>query len=144
MFRSGRKWFSIASILLFLVGVAHTIGNLLASGDDPTTRTVSGVMRGARFEMGLGMAPSMWDIFQSLTFTMSIALFWLAFLNLLIAKYDGPEGRVVRAAAGVSVVGVGALVVLYWYYRVPPPLVSFAVVEAAYLAHLVVNRPRPA
>jgi hypothetical protein len=44
----------------------------------------------------------------------------------------------IRRFAWVNVVGVGALVALYLYYQIPPPLISFALVEIVFLLAVLI------
>lgn len=136
MFRAGRRLFTMGSIVLLLTAIAHTIGTLQPYPADPATRDLLGAMQGYVVEMGFGMTPTMWDVTRALSLTMSVTCFWLAVLNLLIARLDA-EGRVLRAANVLSAGGVGILVALYWHHQLPPPLIFTAVAELCYLGGLV-------
>ena len=131
MFRHGRRWFTVACVLL-LVGVAHTLGNLQPPPTDAAYQRMAAAMRGYRMPLGLEMMPSVHDIFDSLRFTMSLTIFWLALVGLVIAATDGPDGRVVRGATVVYLAGALAVAGLYAAFRIPPPLISFIVVGIAF------------
>lgn len=135
MFRRGRRFFSAASIGLLFVALAHTLGNWSTTPNNDAEAAVIRAMSGYTLAMGAGMAPSFWDIFRGLTFTMSIAMVLSGVQNLLAAKYGSDQ--LIRALAIVNIVCVGALTVLYWVYRVPPPLFTFAVVTVLFVISLL-------
>jgi hypothetical protein len=132
----GRRTFIAASVLLFLVGCLHTVGHFTYKPTDPELIAIQQTLRAHHFPMGMGMAPSLFAIQNSLALTMSVALFWLALLGILVATAD-PSPRVLRRMTMLNVAGCGALVLLYAHYRIPPPLVLFAVVELAYVVSLL-------
>ena len=68
---------------------------------------------------------------------MSIALFLLGLQNLLVAMVN-ESGKMIRRFALVNIIGVGALIALYWYYRIPPPLISFVIVEIVFLLAIMI------
>lgn len=80
------------------------------------------------------MRPSVYEIYRSLAFTMSITLVVMGAFGLIVARTPDPSGRLLRAAILTSTVAVGALVVLYAAYRIPPPLLTLAVVELLFVA----------
>jgi hypothetical protein len=136
MFRSGRRLFTFASIALIAVGILHTIGTCAPGPVDPALERLAAEMRAYRLPLGLGMQPSIFDIQQSLSVTMSVTLLWLALQNLVAAGADS-TGDVVRRLNILSVMGVGALVAVFAFYRIPPPLVTLAVVEVLFVLALV-------
>src|SRR5262245_6548632 len=140
MFRRGRRLFSIASILLTLTAAAHTLGQFQPAPQTPEFANLKSTMEAYTFDMGMGMRPSVIAILDSLSLTMSITLFLLGLQNLLVAMVD-ESGKMIRRFALVNIIGVGALIALYWYYRIPPPLISFVIVEIVFLlAILIPNR----
>ncbi|MCI0388383.1 MAG: hypothetical protein MOB07_06410 [Acidobacteria bacterium] len=142
MFRRGRRLFSIASILLILTAAAHTLGQFQPPPQTPEFANLKSTMEAYTFDLGMGMKPSVNAIFDSLSFTMSITLFLLGLQNLLVAMVD-ESGKMIRRFALVNIIGVGALIALYWYYQIPPPLISFVIVEIAFLlAILIPDRKR--
>jgi hypothetical protein len=135
MVRRGRRAFSAASLGLLLVAILHTLGNLSTTPANEAEAAVLKAMSGYTLPMGIGMAPSFWDIFRSLSFTMSITLLVWGVQNLLAAKHG--SDRLIKLLTVLSTIGVGALVVLYGVYRVPPPLITLGVVELIFLAALL-------
>ena len=146
MFRSGRRLFSAASIGLIVVALLHSIGSFAPGPVPPELERVVSEMRASRLPLGFGMQPSMFDIQQSLALTMSVTLLWLGAQNLTSARHD-PTGSLVRRLNVISALGVGALIAIYAFYRVPPPLITLAIVEVLFVLALVTSRrsaPDPA
>jgi len=135
MFRQGRRLFTAASLGLIVVALMHSLGHFSPEPDDLGFKAVRGAMRSYHLGLGLGMQPSLHDVFSSLSLTMSVTLLLLGVLNLLVARSD-EGGRMVRAAAAASVIGVGVLVGIFLYYRIPPPLIALGIVEALFVLSL--------
>jgi hypothetical protein len=137
MFRRGRRLFSIASILLILTAVAHTIGNFQPDPQTAEFANLKSTMRAYEIDLGMGMKPSIYDIFKSLSLTMSVTVLFLGAQNLLVAMVD-ESGKMIRRFALMNIICVGGLVALYWYYRIPPPLISFLIVETVFLLSVLI------
>jgi hypothetical protein len=140
MFRPGRRLFSIAAILLIVVAGLHTLGHFSPPPEDPALREVESAMRGYRLALPLGMNPSVHDVLGSLSLTMTITLLLVGALDLLVARSEAPS---LRPFIFANVVGVGALVVLYGYYRISPPLVTLALVWVLFVLAWVLSERRP-
>jgi hypothetical protein len=89
------------------------------------------------------MRPSFLDIHKSLSLTMSILLLCLGVQNLMTLRIAGDSEKLVRSLCLVNVTFVGALVVLYAVYRIPPPLMTLGVVELLFLLPLILPRKQP-
>ena len=89
-------------------------------------------MRGYRVPLGIGMAPSIWDIFRGLVFTMTVCLLAMGALGLVIAADRDATPRLLSRAAIVLTVMSACLTIMYAFYRIPPPLISMAVVTVLY------------
>jgi hypothetical protein len=139
MFRPGRRLFSVAAILLIVVAGLHTMGHFAPAPDDPALLAVEASMKGYRLELPLGMHPSVRDVLSSLSLTMTVTLLLVGALDLLVARSALPS---VRPFALANVVGVGALVALYWYHRISPPLVTLALVCLVFVLNLVLPERR--
>jgi hypothetical protein len=48
------------------------------------------------------------------------------------------SGKMIRRFALVNIIGVGALIALYWNYQIPPPLISFVIVEIVFLLSILI------
>ena len=142
-FPVGRRWFTTASWATVVVALLHTLGNTLSAPPaDAAYTTLETTMKGYTVPLGLGMSPSMWDINQSLVFTMSIALATMGPLWLCCCR-DRTETLtpgLLRPAAVVLTVASLALTALFAVYQVTPALVSMAVVSVLYLVAVVEAR----
>ena len=118
----GRRWFITGTVLLALTGVLHTIGQF--TPDEPDIAAGLAAMRISRLPMGIGMTPSLFDIFRDLAFTMTVTFFAIAALNALIAWHRDTTAALLRAFALVNVVWLAAFVAVCYVYAVPPPLIS--------------------
>jgi hypothetical protein len=130
MFRAGRRLFSTAAILMLLTAAVHTAGNLGTGPDTPEEQRVFGAMESLREPMGMGMNPSVRDIWWVLVLTMSITLAALGVLNLLLAGSEEVPDRVLRRVAWMNLAWVSVFLVLSWVEKVPPPLISAVLIEA--------------
>jgi hypothetical protein len=134
MFPAGRRWFVAASWTTVLVSLLHTAGNTLPSAPpDPAYTTLESTMRGYHIPLGLGMIPSMWDINQSLVFTMSICLAAMGLLGIVLGTSRDTTSRVLRPAAIVLSLASAGLTVMYLRYQITPALVSMAVVTVLFV-----------
>ena len=137
IWKSGRRLFSTAAILMILTAALHTVGNMLASPDAAEGK-VFAEMSGLHFTMGLGMSPSLQDVYWVLVLTMSVTFAALGAINVVIA--GSPDTALVRRAAWMNAVWVAVFIVLCWIYRIPPPLISGVVIEAFVVGSLVTTR----
>ena len=135
MFRAGRRFFSAASLTLIVVAGLHTLGHF-SPQEDPALKQLMGAMDAFRLPLGMGMTPSVRDIFRSLSLTMTVTFVALGLQNLVVAASRDATARLIRGLTVIDVVAMGALVALYAFYRVPPPLVSLVVVEALFVLSL--------
>jgi hypothetical protein len=142
MFEAGRRLFSVASLALILVAALHTLGHFSPPPPGSALLGLEAEMDGVRLPLGLGMTPSVLDIFSSLSLTMTVTLVALGLQNLVVAKAPEASARLLRALSFVSLAAVGALVALYAFYRIPPPFLTLAIVEVLFLLALVLP-PRP-
>ena len=136
MFRAGHRFFSAASLALIVVAALHTLGHF-APNTNPTLQRVEAEMDWFRLPLGMGMNPSILDIFNSLSLTITVTLVALGLQGLVVAASRDATARLIRALTLVDLAAVGALVALYAFYRVPPPLVTLGVVEALFVLSLV-------
>ncbi len=140
-FRRGRRLFSTAAVLLIVVAAAHTAGHVPLLFPKHPLPGALGTMAAERTPLGMGMAPSVLDIHLALVLTMSVTFVALGLLNLVVAAAGETAATTLRRLAWLDAAWVGALVALYAHYRIPPPLISAALVEVVLLSSLLATRP---
>jgi hypothetical protein len=134
IFPAGRRWFISASWATVLVSLLHTAGNTLSSPpSDAAYTTLESTMRGYRIPLGLGMVPSMWQINQSLVFTMSICLATMGVLGIVLATSRDTTSRLLRPAAIVLTLASAGLTALFFKYQITPAFVSMVVVTILFV-----------
>jgi hypothetical protein len=142
-FTRGRRLFSTACIATILVAAAHTAGHLApdpALETDPEFAKLLAAIDGYHAPLGLGMTPSFHDIHMGLVFTMTVSLLSLAILGLAFAAdRTVTPGQLTKFAAVAAATAV-CMTGIYWVYRVPPPLVSLAVVTVLFAGAIRATR----
>jgi hypothetical protein len=141
MWRPGRRLFSAAAVLMILTAVAHTAGNLTSRPETAAEQSVFAAMNGYHVPLGLGMNPSIYDIYWILVMTMSITFVALGWINLLLAASPDISGRVLRRVSWANAVWVGAFLILAWVYRAPPALIPAAIIEVVVIGSLLGRAP---
>ena len=127
-FARGRRWFAAGSITTLVVALLHTLGNTLPGPPpDQALVGVESAMRGYRLPLGMGMDPSVWDIYRCLVFTMTICLVGMGTIGLALGASSDASPRLLARVAAVMTATSAALAALSYVYRVPPPLISFVV-----------------
>jgi hypothetical protein len=127
-----------AGALMLLAATAHTVGHVpLLAGADRTGSV--GAMSADRAPLGFDMAPSMLDVHLALVLTMSVTFVALGVITLLIALTDAGT-KLHRRVLWVDAISMIALIVVYAYYRIPPPLVSVTLIAALLAAALFRGR----
>lgn len=121
------RWFRAGAIGLLVVAVLHTFGHFGGPPKDAARLELESAMDAYRFDI-MGMHPSANDITNSLSLTMTIALLFVGVLDLVAAAALSGNTRALRRLAWVNAAGVGSLAALFAYYRIPPPMVTLAVV----------------
>ena len=125
LFANGRRLYTAASILTLLVAGMHTIGNLQPT--PPEFEGTISAMRGALVPMGMGMTPSIYDIYWSLIFGMSVFIAGFGVLGLvLVTSADANVKVLSRTAATFAAISAGVATIC-WIADVPPPFISFSV-----------------
>lgn len=144
IFRRGNRLLSVASLVLLLEAVAHTMGVVSPLPDDPEVQSVVQAMKGLRIPMGLGMAPSLWGISRGLMFTMTVALVTMGLFGLGATLAAPGERRVHRTAAWILFVANVAMLGIWWTYQVLPPFLFQAAVTVILLLAVALPAPRVA
>ncbi len=136
LFERGRRAFSSAVSPPSRRG-ANDRKHVVKATAGPAYAAVVSAMRGYTIPLGIGMSPSLWDIYRGLVFTMSICLVAMGALGLMIAASRDATARLLSSAALVLGGFSAALTLLYWVYRVPPPLITMAIVTALFAIAVV-------
>jgi hypothetical protein len=132
-FARGRRLFTWSCIATIVVAALHTIGNTVGtSPGDAAFVSLESAMRGYRIPMGMGMSPSVWEIYRGLVFTMSLCLVAMGALGLAVAGSRDATTRLLSRLALVFAISSAALTILYWVYQIPPPLISMAIVTVLF------------
>jgi hypothetical protein len=135
----GRRMLKIASYALIVVALLHTIGNLTTAPADAAEASLQSAMRAYTVPLGMGMVPSVWDIFRSLVFTMSVCLVAMGVLGIVIASDEVPA-RVRYRGAVVLLIACAGMTAMYGVLQIPPPFISLAVVTLLYAVCVVQSR----
>jgi len=136
MWRRGRRLFSVAGILVILTAAAHTAGHFSPSSG-PAEDAVFAAMNAHLVPLGLGMTPSLLDIFKGLSLTMAITLAAIGAINLLIAASPEVGDRVIGRLVWVNLTWNAGFGLLMWHYQLMPPLICAGIIEAVLVASLV-------
>jgi hypothetical protein len=137
IWKPGRRLFTTAAILMVLMAAGHTAGFLTAAPSNPVEEKLFADMGSVLNPMGLGMSPSVKDIYLGLAFALGLVFAALGAMNLVLAAIPETPDRVLRAAGWINALWVGAFLILNWVYRVPPPLIFGTIVGIAVAASLV-------
>ena len=140
MFNRGNRLFATGSIMLLLVAALHTFGHFAGAPEDEALASVANAMRAYTFDLGLGMRPSLMDVQESLSLTMSIFLIFLGMQNLTTLALAPQARRLVRALALINFLCAAALASLYAVYRILPPFASFMAVTLVFLPAWLLSR----
>jgi hypothetical protein len=128
LFARGRRLFTSACLATILVAILHTIGNVVPGGEPPEMLALFAAMQGYQVPLGIGMSPSIWDIFRGLVFTMTVCFLAIGAFGLVVAADRDATPRLLSRVALVLTIMSAVLTALYFYYRIPPPLISMVVV----------------
>jgi hypothetical protein len=137
---SPRVLLSVSAILMLLGAILHTIGNLQPPGD-PSLSALFDTMRSFRYHLGNGMNPSMFDVHMLLVLTMTVTFTGVGLLNLAFAASRDVPNRLLRRVILINALWVGVWIVMCWFYRVPPPLISGLVIELPLIGGLLAGNP---
>jgi hypothetical protein len=141
LFQRGRRLYTSACLATILVAILHTIGNTLSSPPaDPEYFRVLEAMTRYRIPLGLGMSPSVWDIYRDLVFTMSVCLVAMGVLGLVVGSSVDATPRLISRMALAGALSSAALTAVSWFYQVPPPLISMAIVTLLFAGAVSTSR----
>lgn len=123
-FTKGRRLFTVASYLTLGVAALHTYG--MSQSFPPDFDIAAQAMRSATMDTGIGMHPSLMDIYHGLGFTMSIALGMMGILGIVLGSSAEAHVRILSRVAVVLTTASAAMTALYWVLKIAPPFVSMA------------------
>lgn len=130
------------SIGLLLVACVHTLAHFAPPPDDPEFLAAIETMEATRVDAGFGTRPSLADMQRALSLTMSLLLAALACSNLVVLGNASTTLAAVRSLAIVNFLAMAALVALYLFYTLPPPMIFFAALALVFLAASIWPAPR--
>lgn len=139
IWQKGRRLFVIASILMIVTAVFHTLGQF-APSSGPTETTAINAMQAFRVDLGLGMRPSIFDVFRGLAFTMSITFVAIAALNLVVASSAETSAKLLRRITWVNIIWVVVFTAVTLGYQALPPVISGLVFLVFLVASLAANK----
>jgi hypothetical protein len=137
IWKPGRRLFTCAAVVMLLMAAGHTIGFLTSAPSNPVEEKLFSDMGAALNPLGLGMSPSVKDIYFDSAFTLGIMFAALGAMNLALAAIPETPDRVLRAAGWINALWVAAFLIMNWIYRVPPPLIFGSIVGIAVAASLI-------
>src|SRR5262245_60483939 len=140
MFARGRRLFTIASLTTILVACLHAIGNSNTTPADAGEAAVIQAMTGYTVPLGMGMAPSFWDILRVLVHTMTVTLIALGAVGLTLAADRQVPSRVLRRVAVILTIASAVLSVFCYVHQIPPPLISFVVLMCLYVGAIFTTK----
>ena len=123
IFARGRRAFSLAAVLMLLTALAHTLGNIQPI-TNPEQRLLITQMAVLRLPLGLGMMPSVWDIYQNLMFTMSVTFLGLGLVNLVLGAHRDATPALLRRVSWMNLVWVVGFTVLAAAFQITPAAIS--------------------
>jgi hypothetical protein len=139
-FRWGRRLLAVAGVMVLIIAGLHTWGSVAPPPPGSSAETITEEMAAVRLPMGMGMSPSTLDVMRSLALTMTVFLAWAGLTTLAVSARG--TGRDIRRRAWSGFVLMVALALVSWHYRVPPSLISFAVVAVPFLGAAVLASDR--
>jgi hypothetical protein len=125
-FRRCSRLLASAGVALLLTATAHTLGHFAPAPPNSPAETITEEMAAIRLPMGMGMNPSVLDIFNGFSLMLSVLVLWAGLSTLAVAAHGSPQDRRRRAWSGLAL--SAALVLLSWHFQLPPTLISFGVV----------------
>jgi hypothetical protein len=123
MFVRGRRLFTATSIATIVLSLLHIFGT--SQPVPPSIDPIAQAMQNTSIDMGFGMAPSMWDMHQAITYTMGITIAMLGALGLIFAATTDISHKVLTRTAAVFTTGFILLAALFYVYRLPALVMIF-------------------
>lgn len=133
LLRRGNRAFTVASLLMILVAVGHTMG-IANDPPDENWATAQDAMKAATVEAG-PVEFTLYGVFVSVWIQVGALLAMIAMMNLIvmITAPDDALPELIRALSIFQAVAFGLLTVLFAVYQILPPLIAFALLTVAFL-----------
>jgi hypothetical protein len=141
LWQKGRRLFVVASILMIVTAVFHTLGQFGPSSGPAETAAIN-AMKAFHVDFGFGMRPSIFDVFRGLAFTMSITFAAIALLNLIVAASAEVSAALIRRIAWLNIIWVAAFTALTLGYQALPAVISGLIILVFLVASLTANKRR--
>lgn len=134
MWSSGKRAFSLGSVLLLLIAIAHGMGTFSTptSGTLPV-RLMLKAMAAVTAAEGLGLHGSLYDVMADLSLFMSLACGLWGLQNLLLARVLEPGSAAFRILAWGGFLFSLASSALGGLFGIAPPLVTFGIAALCFL-----------
>lgn len=141
MFQRGNRLFASGVIGLFVIALLHSFGHFSPPPDDPALVAVLQAMSASQLDMGPAR-PSLMAIYNSLSLGMTLFLLFLGSIDMIVLRFGRENAGLMRAMKIANFIGAAALTALFAYYRIPPPLITFALVGALFLFAVLFDKNR--
>jgi len=130
MSRLSRHLYVAGSLGLLAVAGLHTWGHLSSNPRDPQYASFMEPMRAFVLKgMGVTKDPSVADVYESMSWFMSIALAALGFMSLAAFRDRRDPELPPPGALKVNLLAVGAMVLLWGVYSLAPPFYTLLFVQ---------------
>jgi hypothetical protein len=139
IWQKGRRLFVVASILMIVTAIFHTLGQFGPSSGPAETAAIN-AMQGFHVDFPFGMRPSIFDVFRGLAFTMSITFVAIALLNLVVAASADATAGLVQRVTWVNIIWVVAFTALTLKGQAFPAVISGLVILLFLVASLAANK----
>jgi len=141
MFRSGRRLFSTAALLMLITAGLHTFGFFGPRQHSQEEVAAYSAMENLTLHKG-DAHPSFGDVYFSLAMAMSVTFMAIGVLNLVLASSNEVSDNLLKRIGWVNFLWVTAFCIESFHYQVPPPLISGIVIDVFILAGLLLPSPK--
>ena len=139
IWQKGHRLFVVASLLMILTAIFHTLGQFGPSSGPAETAAIN-AMKGFHVDLAFGMRPSIFDVFRGLAFTMSITFVAIALLNLIIAASAEVTAGLMRRITWINIIWVAGFTAMTLAYQALPAVISGLVILVFLVASLAANK----
>ena len=129
MFRKGVKLFTLTNALLVIGAIMHTMG-LYTTPVDKEAELLQVSMQNYQVDMGMDMAPSVFDIYQSWGIALTLLMIFVVMLNLTFVRTK--EYQLLKEISLINTLFFMGLAFIFYYYRLPLPLISLSIITTLF------------